>query len=53
MMGALNDHLLPVNEEPPQNDSTLKGKVLTSGAGTSHIKLSVKFGMCSIPKENR
>ncbi|KAL2544712.1 Endoribonuclease Dicer-like protein 3a [Forsythia ovata] len=38
MMGALNDHLLPVNEEPSQNDSTLKGKVLTSGAGTTKRK---------------
>ncbi|CAI9755614.1 unnamed protein product [Fraxinus pennsylvanica] len=38
MMGALNDHLLPVNEEPPQNDSTLKGNMLTSGAGTTKRK---------------
>ncbi|CAL5430521.1 unnamed protein product [Camellia sinensis] len=36
-MGALNDHLLPFNEEPSINDSTLKSKGSTSSAG----KLSI------------
>ncbi|CAL5409090.1 unnamed protein product [Camellia sinensis] len=31
-MGALNDHLLPFNEEPSVNDSTLKSKGSTSSA---------------------
>ncbi|CAL5330310.1 unnamed protein product [Camellia sinensis] len=33
-MGALNDHLLPFNEEPSVNDSTLKSKGSTSSADT-------------------
>ncbi|KAG8381903.1 hypothetical protein BUALT_Bualt05G0021200 [Buddleja alternifolia] len=39
VMGALNDHLLPFNEEPSLNDSsTSSGKVLPSGAGTTKRK---------------
>ncbi|KAL0327603.1 UNVERIFIED_CONTAM: Endoribonuclease Dicer3a [Sesamum angustifolium] len=38
VMGALNDHLLPSNEDSPQNDSTLNIKVLASGAGTTKRK---------------
>ncbi|CAL5419477.1 unnamed protein product [Camellia sinensis] len=37
-MGALNDHLLPFNEEPSVNDSTLKSKGSTSSAGTTKRK---------------
>ncbi|KAK4422330.1 Endoribonuclease Dicer3a [Sesamum alatum] len=38
VMGALNDHLLPSNEESPQNDSTSNSKVLASRAGTTKRK---------------
>ncbi|XP_020549446.1 endoribonuclease Dicer homolog 3a isoform X2 [Sesamum indicum] len=38
VMGALNDHLLPSNEDSSQNDSTSNIKVLASGAGTTKRK---------------
>ncbi|KAH6774267.1 hypothetical protein C2S51_012671 [Perilla frutescens var. frutescens] len=38
LMGALNDRLLPFNQKSSQKDSTLKGKTVTSGAGTTKRK---------------
>ncbi|KAL8499337.1 hypothetical protein ACS0TY_022353 [Phlomoides rotata] len=37
-MGALSDHLLPLNKESSQKDSTMNKKALTSGAGTTRRK---------------
>ncbi|KAK7256023.1 hypothetical protein RIF29_29454 [Crotalaria pallida] len=37
-MGALNDHLLPFSEEPPQSDMSLNWKKSLSGEGTTKRK---------------
>ncbi|PSS19311.1 Endoribonuclease Dicer 3a like [Actinidia chinensis var. chinensis] len=37
-MGALNNHLLPFNDEPSESDSTSKSRESTSGAGTTKRK---------------
>lgn len=41
-IGALNDHLLPFNEEPAQNNSRPNSKASTSGAGRN-VTLSVLY----------